>query len=270
MTVHIHTGKKRTHTLVPWSVLIKRNRKVGIPGIHLILNEAVGISSLAKNHFKTWFLAIETWQCLIFTIMALRKRYRQYALAWRIQQFFLFSSWHCDFQVPHTSCLDAKNRFPQGWAKSRRQCILQISKDACTHTLRFSIFNAKGRDKMLLIKVNMIKKKSLFRFFETTETVSKHYHWQKTLMLYVTGGIKTPLLQSLVSEQWAWFTNREERQRGRLIWSQSNWQDQSGSFSIQENGREEEEGVRGGGWNGGIEKWHLWSGDLTWGNTINH
>lgn len=38
----------------------------------------------------------------------------------------------------------------------------------------------------------------------------------------------------------------------------------------QENSREEEEGLRGGGWNGGIEKWHLWSGDLTWGNTINH
>lgn len=169
MTVHIHTEKKTT-TLVPWSVLIKRNREVGIPGSHLILNEAVGTSSLAKNHFKTWFLAIETWQCLIFTIMALRKRYHQYALAWRIQQFFPFSSWHCDFQVPHTSCLDAKNRFPQGWAKSKRQCILQISKDACTHTLIFSIFNAKGRDKMLLIKVNMIK--SLFRFFETTEMVS--------------------------------------------------------------------------------------------------
>lgn len=27
------------------------------------------------------------------------------------------------------------------------------------------------------------------------------------------------MLQSLVSEQWAWFTNREKRQRGRLIWS---------------------------------------------------
>lgn len=33
---------------------------------------------------------------------------------------------------------------------------------------------SKGRDKMLLIKVNMIK--SLFRFFETTEKVSKHHH----------------------------------------------------------------------------------------------
>lgn len=131
-------------------------------------------------------------------------------------------------------------------SKSRRQCILQMSKDACRHTLIFIIFNPKGRDKMLLIKVNMIK--SLFRFFETE--VSKHYHWQKTLMLYVTGGIKTPLLQSLVSEQWAWFTNREQRQRGRLIWSQSYRQDQSGSYSIQENSTEEEEGVRGGGWNG--------------------
>lgn len=33
---------------------------------------------------------------------------------------------------------------------------------------------SKGRDEMLLIKVNMIK--SLFRFVETTEKVSKHYH----------------------------------------------------------------------------------------------
>lgn len=32
----------------------------------------------------------------------------------------------------------------------------------------------KGRDTMLLIKVNMIK--SLFRFFKTYEKVSKHYH----------------------------------------------------------------------------------------------
>ncbi len=78
---------------------------------------------------------------------------------------------------------------------------------------------SKGRDKMLLIKVNLIK--SLFRFFQNQWKGFKALsHWQKTLMLCVTGGIKTPLLQSLVSEQWAWFTNREERQRGRLIWSQ--------------------------------------------------
>lgn len=84
-------------------------------------------------------------------------------------------------------------------------------------------------------------------------------------MLYVTGGIKTPSLQSLVSEQWAWFTNREERQRGRLIWSQRYRQDRSGSLLIRGYNKEEEEE---GGY-GGIEKWHLWSGDLTWGNTIN-
>lgn len=78
---------------------------------------------------------------------------------------------------------------------------------------------------------------------------------QKTLMLYVTGGIKTPLLQSLVSEQWTWFIDREERQRGRLIWSQSYRQDQSGSFSMQGNG-EEEEGVKGG-WNAvaSVKRW---------------
>lgn len=82
---------------------------------------------------------------------------------------------------------------------------------------------------------------SVFFFPETTEKVSKH--WQKTLMLYVTGGINTPLLQSLVSVQWAWFTNREERQRGRLI-SESYRQDRSGSLQENKSGR---------GWNGGKE-----------------
>lgn len=33
--------------------------EVGIPGCHLSLNEAVGISSLATNNFKTWVLAIQ-------------------------------------------------------------------------------------------------------------------------------------------------------------------------------------------------------------------
>lgn len=139
----------------------------------------------------------------------------------------------------------------------------------CVYT-HFDILylQSKGRAEMLLIKV-IYDKKLIQIFWNHWKGFKALSRWQKTLMLYVTGGIKTPLLQSLVSEQWAWFTNREERQRGRLIWSQSYRQNQSGSFSIQEN-REEEEGVRGGGWNGGIEKWHLWSGDLTWGNTINH
>lgn len=56
---------------------------------------------------------------------------------------------------------------------------------------------------MLLIKINMIKKLiQIFFFFETVEKGFKALSLgQKTLMLYVTGGIKTPLLQSLVSEQ---------------------------------------------------------------------
>lgn len=62
--------------------------------------------------------------------------------------------------------------------KAGGQCILQISKDACTQThTHFDIQYLqieKGRDKMLLIKVNMIK--SLFRFLETNEEVSKHHH----------------------------------------------------------------------------------------------
>lgn len=105
--------------------------------------------------------------------------------------------------------------------KAGGQCILRISK-GCTYTyfdIQYLQLKKKGRDKMLLIKVNMIK--SLFRFFRNQWRGFKALSlWQKTLMLYVTGGIKTPSLQSLVSEQWAWFTNREERQRGRLIWSQ--------------------------------------------------
>lgn len=135
--------------------------------------------------------------------------------------FAPFSSWHWDFQVSHTSCLDAKNRFPQGWAKSRRTMHSANIKRMHVHILWYSVssIEKKGRDKMLLIKVNMIK--SLFRFFRNQWRGFKALSlWQKTLMLYVTGGIKTPSLQSLVSEQWAWFTNREERQRGRLIWSQ--------------------------------------------------
>lgn len=119
--------------------------------------------SLAKSNFKTWFLAIETWQCLISTIMALRKCYHQYALAGRIQQCFSFSSWHCDFQVPHTSCLDAKNRFPQGWAKAGDNALCKYQR----RSFDIQYLQSKGRDEMLLIKVSMIK--SLFRFFETTE-----------------------------------------------------------------------------------------------------
>lgn len=38
----------------------------------------------------------------------------------------------------------------------------------------FNIFKANGRDKMLLITVNVVK--SLFRFLETNEKVSEHYH----------------------------------------------------------------------------------------------
>lgn len=67
------------------------------------------------------FLAIETWQCLIFTVVALRKRYHhRHHMPWQggSNSFSPFSSWHFDFQVPHISCLDAKNRFPQGWAKA--------------------------------------------------------------------------------------------------------------------------------------------------------
>lgn len=42
------------------------------------------------------------------------------------------------------------------------------------------------------------------------------------------------LVQSLVSEQWAWFTDGEERRRGRLIWSHQTGPD---NWSGQENGR---------------------------------
>lgn len=97
----------------------------------------------------------------------------------------------------------------------------------CLYTyfdIQFSL-QCKYRDEMLRIKVNMIKK--LIQIFRNHWKGFKALSlWQKTLMLYVTGGIKTKLLQSLVSEQWTWFTNREERQRGRLIWSQSYRQDQ--------------------------------------------
>lgn len=160
--------------------------------------------------------------------------------------------------------LAAKNRFPQGWAKAF--CKYQSMH---VHILWYSVssIQRKGWNATYSGKYD---KKLIQILLKPLEKVSKHYHWQKTLMLCVTGGIKTPLLQSLVSEQWAWFTNREERQRGRLIWSQSYRREQSGSFSVQEKRTGRGGGVRGGGWNGGIEKWHLWSGDLTWGNTINH
>jgi len=46
--------------------------------------------------------------------------------------------------------------------------------------LIFIIFNPKGRDEMLLIKVNMIKKKLIQIFLETTEEVSKASRGQKT------------------------------------------------------------------------------------------
>lgn len=129
---------------------------------------------------------------------------------------------------------------------------------------------SKGRDKMLLINVNMIK--SLFRFFSKplrrfqsvitlTENINALCHWWHQDSIVTIPCLRTV---SMVYQQ---------RRRDREVdWFEVNRQDQSRSFEIQENGREEEEGgVRGGGgWNGGIEKWHLWSGDLTWGNTINH
>lgn len=64
-------------------------------------------------------------------------------------------------------------------SKSGRQCILQIPKDACTYFDLQFFLQCKYRDKCYLIMIL----KSLFEFFETTDKVSKHYHWQKTLML---------------------------------------------------------------------------------------
>lgn len=67
----------------------------------------------------------------------------------------------------------------------------------------------------MLRKVNMIK--SLFKIFETDKNSSKQLSLgQKTLMLYVTGGIKTGLLQSLVSNSEHGLPT-ERRDRGSLI-----------------------------------------------------
>lgn len=93
-------------------------------------------------------------------------------------------------------------------------------------------------------------------------------HWQGFKALSLTENINA---MSLVASRFNCYNPlsqnsehglpTEERQRGRLIWSQSYRQEHYRKT-------DGEEGVRGGGWNGGIQKWHLWSSDPTWGNTI--
>lgn len=63
---------------------------------------------------------------------------------------FLFSSWHCDFQVPHTSCLDAKNsNFHRDEQKQETMHSANIK--GCLYTY-LDIFNPKVGIKCYLLR----------------------------------------------------------------------------------------------------------------------
>lgn len=138
--------------------------KYGLPGSHWILNETVGTGFLGCESFKDrifFFFFGKTFWCLMLSGRALRRCYREHALAVeRSRQFTPFSSWLCDIQVPHTSCLDEKNKISTGMGESGRRCIQQISKGLADAPLDILYLQSK----MLLTKVNDLKAYSDFFF----------------------------------------------------------------------------------------------------------
>lgn len=100
----------------------------------------------------------------------------------------------------------------QGWAKHRGDALANIKEFLYT-TFYILSFNAKDREKMLRM-VNMIKKKKkLIQICWNQQNGFKQLSLgQKTLMLYVTGGIITiPCLK-----QRTWSTNIRETE---VVWS---------------------------------------------------
>lgn len=193
--------------------------------------------------------------------MAPRKRFHQYALAGWIHQFLPFSSWLCDFQVPHTSCLDDKNRFPQGWAEAGDNVFCEYLR-----TPRYSVSSIK-RNKMLLTNVNMIK--SLFRISETSEKGFKAISlWQiQQLMLCHWWHQDSTVICNPVSQNSEHGLPTEQRD-WEVDWFEVTRKDQSRSFSV----REKERGRRE--WRSRAEHRYTevtsvirWS---NWGKTINH
>lgn len=172
--------------------------------------------------------------------MALRKHYHQYALAGWIQQFNAFRSWHRDFQVPHTSCLHDKNWFPQGWAKEGDDVFCKYQRmHVC---ISWYSVSSMRRDKMLLSNVNMIE--SLFRFSETNEKVSKHYHSDKKKKVNALSLVASRLHCYNPSSRNSEHGLPTEKRDREVDWVEVTRHDQSRSFLRWENSRGEQE--RGG------------------------